>query len=68
LRDAGIASEIYPDQAKIKKQLDYANKKMIPYTIVIGSDEVKSGELAFKDMEKGEQIKIKIEQIIEQVR
>jgi histidyl-tRNA synthetase len=64
LRSAGIASEIYPDQAKIKKQLDYGNKKMIPFTIVIGSDEISSGALAFKDMEKGEQEKISIEQII----
>ena len=68
LRDAGIASEIYPDQSKIKKQLDYANKKMIPYTIVIGSDEVKSGGLAFKDMEKGEQEKLPIEKIISKLQ
>ncbi len=38
LRHAGIASEIYPDLAKIKKQLDFGNKKMVPYTIVIGSE------------------------------
>ncbi len=64
LRSAGIASEIYPDQAKIKKQLDYGNKKMIPFTIVIGSDEISTGALAFKNMEKGEQEKISIEEII----
>jgi histidyl-tRNA synthetase len=64
LRAAGIASEIYPDQSKLKKQLDFANKKSIPYTIVIGSEEVKSGELAIKNMEKGEQEKLTIDQII----
>src|SRR6187549_1110458 len=64
LRTAGISSEIYPDQSKLKKQLDYANKKMIPFTIVIGSEEMESGQLAFKDMEKGEQEKITIDQII----
>jgi histidyl-tRNA synthetase len=64
LRQKGIASEIYPDGVKIQKQLDFANKKMIPYTIVIGSEETKSGVLAFKDMKKGEQQKLSIEHII----
>ncbi len=64
LRQKGIASEIYPDGVKIQKQLDFANKKMIPYTIVIGSDEMKSGVLAFKDMKKGEQQKLSLEGII----
>jgi histidyl-tRNA synthetase len=68
LRGAGIASEIYPDMAKLKKQLDYANKKNIAYTIVIGSEEIQSGALAFKDMTKGEQEKINIDQIIEKLK
>ncbi|MEO7989490.1 MAG: histidine--tRNA ligase [Chryseolinea sp.] len=68
LRAAGISSEIYPDQSKLKKQLDYANKKMIPFTIVIGSEEMESGMLAFKDMEKGEQEKTSIDQIISKLK
>jgi len=64
LRANGIASEIYPDQSKLKKQLDFANKKMIPFTIVIGSEEMKSGLLGFKDMDRGQQENISIEQII----
>ncbi len=68
LRSAGISSEIYPDQFKIKKQLDYANKKMIPFTLVIGSEEMESGLLAFKDMEKGEQEKLSVDQIISKLR
>ncbi len=68
LRMAGISSEIYPDQSKLKKQLDYANRKMIPFTLVIGSEEMESGLLAFKDMEKGEQEKITIDQIISKLR
>jgi len=64
LRNAGIAAEIYPETVKIKKQLDYGNKKMIPYTIVIGSEEMAAGVLAFKDMNKGEQEKLAIEDII----
>ena len=64
LRQNEIASEVYPDAVKIQKQLEYANKKMIPFTIVIGSEETKSGMLAFKDMRKGEQQKISIDDII----
>lgn len=64
LRAAGVASEIYPDQSKLKKQLDFANKKLIPFTLVIGSEEMTSGLLAMKDMEKGEQQKLGIEEII----
>ncbi|HEY0741985.1 MAG TPA: histidine--tRNA ligase [Chryseosolibacter sp.] len=66
LRAANIASEIYPDMAKIKKQLDFANKKMIPFTIVIGSEEVNTGLLAFKNMATGDQQKITIDEIIKQ--
>ncbi|MBL7870758.1 MAG: histidine--tRNA ligase [Cyclobacteriaceae bacterium] len=64
LRNNNIAAEIYPDPIKIQKQLDYANKKMIPYVIVIGSEEMKSGLLAFKNMKTGEQTKIGIEDIL----
>lgn len=64
LRDAGINAEIYPESAKIKKQFDYANRKNIPFVIVVGSDEMQSGELTFKNMTLGEQEKMSIEQII----
>jgi histidyl-tRNA synthetase len=64
LRNAGIAAEIYPDTAKLKKQLEYANKKMIPFVIVIGSEEVASGSLTFKVMESGEQQKLSLEEIL----
>jgi histidyl-tRNA synthetase len=67
-RKAGIASEIYPDQSKLKKQLDYANKKLIPFTVVIGSDEMQKGMLTFKNMESGEQEKLTIEQIIQKLK
>jgi histidyl-tRNA synthetase len=64
LRSVGIASEIYPDGSKLKKQLDYANKKMIPYTIVIGEEERKEGLLMLKDMDAGTQEKFTLEKII----
>ncbi|MEX2233343.1 MAG: histidine--tRNA ligase [Cyclobacteriaceae bacterium] len=68
LRAADIAAEIYPDLSKIKKQLDYANKKQIPYALVIGSEEVSSGLIAFKNLETGEQEKFYLEQIIQQLK
>lgn len=64
LRAAGIASEIYPDESKLKKQLDYANKKMIPFTIVIGEEERKENLLVLKNMEAGTQEKLSLENII----
>ena len=55
LRDHSIASEIYPDQSKLKKQLTYANKKGIPHVIIIGENEMNSGILTVKDMVSGEE-------------
>ncbi|GAB2988201.1 histidine--tRNA ligase [Mucilaginibacter puniceus] len=64
LRSNNINSELYPAGAKIKKQMDYANNKQIPYVILIGSDEMQSGLLSFKNMASGEQEKLNAESII----
>ena len=64
LRDASVNSEIYPDLAKPKKQLTYANKKNVPYVIMIGSNEMESGQLSLKDMRNGSQDQLTIEEII----
>ncbi len=64
LRLEGISSEIYPDLAKPQKQLDYANKKKIAYAIIIGSDEMKSGMLTFKNMKTGDQQKLTMENLL----
>jgi len=63
-RKAGINSEIYPDSVKLKKQLDYADRKRIPFVILIGSDEIQSGLLTLKNMKTGEQQKLNAEDII----
>lgn len=55
LRKAGINSELYPDSAKMKKQMNYANKKSIPYVILLGEDEMNSGLLSVKNMKDGSQ-------------
>nr|WP_199157453.1 histidine--tRNA ligase [Pedobacter sp. ASV2] len=57
-RNAGIATELYPSSAKLKKQMAYADAKKIPYVILIGGDEIASGELTLKDMQSGEQKKL----------
>lgn len=64
LRHGGIASEIYPDSSKLKKQLDFANKKGIEYTIIVGSEEIKTGKLALKDMNVGKQEMLTIDEVI----
>ena len=55
LRKAGINSELYPDSAKMKKQMNYANKKCIPYVVLVGEDEMNSGLLSVKNMKDGSQ-------------
>ncbi|MBS1533006.1 MAG: histidine--tRNA ligase [Bacteroidetes bacterium] len=68
LREQDITAELYPAGAKIKKQLDYANSKNIPYTIVIGSDEIQSGLLAFKNMTSGVQEKLTAGEIMKRLK
>ena len=67
LREAGIRSELYPSPVKIKKQMKYANDKQIPYVIVIGSEEVKTGKLTLKNMQKGEQDNFSAKELIEKL-
>jgi histidyl-tRNA synthetase len=64
LRSQNINAELYPAGAKIKKQMEYANNKQIPYTVLIGSDEMQSGLLTFKNMESGEQEKLSADDIL----
>lgn len=64
IRGSNISCEVYPEVAKIKKQLDYANRKSIPYCIIIGSDEISSGLLTLKNLETGEQKKSTIQDLI----
>jgi len=64
LRDAGVAAELYPASAKLKKQMSYADAKKIPFVILIGSDEMQGGELTIKDMMSGQQQKLSAEAIV----
>lgn len=55
LRDRGVATEIYPEAAKMKKQMEYANRRMIPYVVIVGSNELETRSATVKDMRTGEQ-------------
>jgi len=68
LRDAGIASELYPEPAKLKKQMSYADQKNIPYVILIGSEEIASGKLQLRNMQTGEQQDATINEVISQLK
>ncbi|MBQ2332624.1 MAG: histidine--tRNA ligase [Prevotella sp.] len=67
LRKAGIRTEIYPDSAKMKKQMGYANAKEIPYVVLVGENEMNTGKLTLKNMTTGEQTQVDINELIEQV-
>ena len=55
LREAGVACEIYPEQTKLKKQFDYADKKFIPFLSIVGGNEVEAGVINIKNLSTGEQ-------------
>ncbi|MEL7220355.1 MAG: histidine--tRNA ligase [Bacteroidota bacterium] len=64
LRAAGINADLYPDPVKLNKQMKYANERQVPYTIVIGDNEMESGQLALKDMQNREQELLSLDDII----
>ncbi|OOG77468.1 histidine--tRNA ligase [Algoriphagus sp. A40] len=63
-RNAGIKTEIYPNQVKIQKQFEFANKKEIPYVGICGEEEISTGKISVKDMVSGEQVKLSIKEAI----
>ena len=67
-RAAGIRTEIYPDAAKMKKQMSYANAKEIPFVALAGENEMSQGRLTLKNMLTGEQTLVTPEELIAQIR
>ncbi len=65
LRKAGISADIYPEPAKMKKQMKYANARNVPYVLVIGDNEMETGHLVLKDMDSGAQRSLFLEELIE---
>ena len=68
LRQAGIRSEVFPDKAKMKKQMSYANAKNIPFVVLAGENEMAAGKVTLKDMESGEQTLVTVEELIATVK
>ena len=68
LRDAGVATEVYPAPVKLKKQFQYANNLGVPYVAIRGSDEAARGTITLKDMASGEQREVTVAEAIEIVR
>ena len=67
-REAGIRTELFPDAAKMKKQMSYANAKQIPFVVLAGENEIQAGRLTLKNMLTGEQQLLTPEELIEEVR
>jgi len=67
-RAAGIRTEIFPDKAKMKKQMSYANAKQIPFVVLAGENEMAAGKVTLKNMESGEQTLVSAEELIAVVK
>jgi histidyl-tRNA synthetase len=65
LHAGGIAAELYPDAAKLKKQMSYADAKHIPYVVLAGENEIREGLLTVKNMVTGEQAKVVPDALVE---
>ena len=68
LRKAGISTEIYPGENKLKKQMEYANKIKAPAVILYGEDEIKSGKPTLRNLSSGKEQSIKINELINEIK
>ncbi len=64
LREKNFSAELYPDTDRVKKQMNYANKKNIPFVVIAGENEIKTNSVIVKNMQTGEQKNIKIEKLL----
>lgn len=64
LRNGGFKTEVYPDNAKLKKQMNYANDKQIKFVILAGEEEIKQNKVTLKNMQSGEQSMLSVEEIV----
>ena len=65
VRRAGIAAEIYPEIAKMKKQMTYADNNQIPYVAIVGDSEIEAGKVMLKNMASGEQQLLSVGEVID---
>ena len=64
LREAGINTELYPDNAKMQKQMTYANNNAIPFVAIVGTKEMDEGKIGLKNMKTGEQSSVTVSELI----
>lgn len=67
LRNQGISAELYPDPSKMKKQMNYANKRAFPFVVLAGTNEAANKTYTLKNMESGEQHSVSFEELVELV-
>ena len=67
VRAHGIRAEIYPDAAKMKKQMSYANVKHIPFVVLAGENEMNAGKVTLKNMETGDQSLLSTKELIDRL-
>lgn len=65
LRKAGVSTLIYPDAAKMKKQMEFANKNRVPYVVFVGESEIAANNVTVKNMAEGTQETMAIDQLVE---
>ncbi len=65
LRKNNIKSELYPDSAKMKKQMNYANRREIPFVVIVGSTEVENNNFTLKNMQTGDQQVCSLKELLE---
>ncbi|MEC4116585.1 MULTISPECIES: histidine--tRNA ligase [Myroides] len=68
LRDAGVKTELYPDKAKVGKQFQFADKKGIPFAVLVGSEEMSNNKFTLKELASGEQTVVSLEELIERLK
>ena len=67
-REAGISTEVFPDATKMKKQMNYANARQIPFVALVGESEMEQNLIALKNMTTGEQQQVSLEQLIQLIQ
>jgi len=68
LRNQGVKAELYPDVAKMKKQMNHANKRGIPFVVLVGEEEMKKDSYTLKDMESGEQVNLSLVDLMSRLK
>ncbi|MEA5044002.1 MAG: histidine--tRNA ligase [Petrimonas sp.] len=67
LRGNGVCAEIYPEAAKMKKQMSYADSNNIPFVALVGENEIKEGKVTLKDMKSGEQVSMSVVELVQKL-